>query len=125
MRFHLARNRDDQALALERMSLRILIEAEPRLLLDLLELREQVFQLQAAQGGHFFRGHCSISRSKKRAVVRKLLSWEGRCVRIRSRRKFCVRRDPRWEHDRNFAHRSEEHTSELQSHSFISYAVFC
>src|ERR1051326_527681 len=22
-------------------------------------------------------------------------------------------------------HRSEEHTSELQSHSFISYAVFC
>src|ERR1051326_7759714 len=23
------------------------------------------------------------------------------------------------------AHRSEEHTSELQSHSFISYAVFC
>ena len=26
--------------------------------------------------------------------------------------------------DRN-AKRSEEHTSELQSHSFISYAVFC
>ena len=25
----------------------------------------------------------------------------------------------------NFPHRSEEHTSELQSHSFISYAVFC
>src|ERR1051326_6710200 len=23
------------------------------------------------------------------------------------------------------SHRSEEHTSELQSHSFISYAVFC
>ena len=26
---------------------------------------------------------------------------------------------------RNNALRSEEHTSELQSHSFISYAVFC
>ena len=25
----------------------------------------------------------------------------------------------------SFAARSEEHTSELQSHSFISYAVFC
>ena len=25
----------------------------------------------------------------------------------------------------SFAKRSEEHTSELQSHSFISYAVFC
>ena len=25
----------------------------------------------------------------------------------------------------NFKRRSEEHTSELQSHSFISYAVFC
>src|ERR1051326_8360133 len=24
-----------------------------------------------------------------------------------------------------WGHRSEEHTSELQSHSFISYAVFC
>ncbi len=24
-----------------------------------------------------------------------------------------------------FVRRSEEHTSELQSHSFISYAVFC
>ena len=24
-----------------------------------------------------------------------------------------------------FVNRSEEHTSELQSHSFISYAVFC
>ena len=24
-----------------------------------------------------------------------------------------------------YTHRSEEHTSELQSHSFISYAVFC
>ena len=24
-----------------------------------------------------------------------------------------------------FGYRSEEHTSELQSHSFISYAVFC
>src|ERR1051326_9341919 len=27
--------------------------------------------------------------------------------------------------DRFWASRSEEHTSELQSHSFISYAVFC
>src|ERR1051326_5302585 len=26
---------------------------------------------------------------------------------------------------RSFSSRSEEHTSELQSHSFISYAVFC
>src|ERR1051326_3271321 len=26
--------------------------------------------------------------------------------------------------ERNVIHRSEEHTSELQSHSFISYAVF-
>ena len=26
---------------------------------------------------------------------------------------------------RDDVHRSEEHTSELQSHSFISYAVFC
>src|ERR1051326_2201905 len=33
---------------------------------------------------------------------------------IISRRQFLARRD-----------RSEEHTSELQSHSFISYAVFC
>src|ERR1051326_9483001 len=29
-----------------------------------------------------------------------------------------------WVVDRD-CHRSEEHTSELQSHSFISYAVFC
>ena len=29
--------------------------------------------------------------------------------------KYCYDNDPR----------SEEHTSELQSHSFISYAVFC
>src|ERR1051326_6041911 len=29
----------------------------------------------------------------------------------------CLEKDP--------ARRSEEHTSELQSHSFISYAVFC
>src|ERR1051326_2039250 len=28
-------------------------------------------------------------------------------------------------YDLLFAHRSEEHTSELQSHSFTSYAVFC
>src|ERR1051326_9520971 len=30
-------------------------------------------------------------------------------------------------HDQSFSYidRSEEHTSELQSHSFISYAVFC
>src|ERR1051326_4022376 len=28
-------------------------------------------------------------------------------------------------HARNKRDRSEEHTSELQSHSFISYAVFC
>src|ERR1051326_4085104 len=27
--------------------------------------------------------------------------------------------------NRDRSHRSEEHTSELQSHSFISYAVFC
>src|ERR1051326_9349726 len=27
--------------------------------------------------------------------------------------------------DQPFWYRSEEHTSELQSHSFISYAVFC
>src|ERR1051326_8777755 len=27
--------------------------------------------------------------------------------------------------NRGGMHRSEEHTSELQSHSFISYAVFC
>ena len=26
---------------------------------------------------------------------------------------------------KKWKHRSEEHTSELQSHSFISYAVFC
>src|ERR1051326_8511170 len=26
---------------------------------------------------------------------------------------------------KKYTHRSEEHTSELQSHSFISYAVFC
>src|ERR1051326_9444483 len=32
-------------------------------------------------------------------------------------------RDP--EHERYREPRSEEHTSELQSHSFISYAVFC
>ena len=29
------------------------------------------------------------------------------------------------EMDSNINDRSEEHTSELQSHSFISYAVFC
>ena len=29
------------------------------------------------------------------------------------------------DYDRARARRSEEHTSELQSHSFISYAVFC
>ncbi len=29
------------------------------------------------------------------------------------------------EHNPILLHRSEEHTSELQSHSFISYAVFC
>src|ERR1051326_9586598 len=28
-------------------------------------------------------------------------------------------------HDERLQPRSEEHTSELQSHSFISYAVFC
>ena len=28
-------------------------------------------------------------------------------------------------HQHEFVERSEEHTSELQSHSFISYAVFC
>src|ERR1051326_4021580 len=32
--------------------------------------------------------------------------------------------NPLIEHDHYFL-RSEEHTSELQSHSFISYAVFC
>src|ERR1051326_9444642 len=32
---------------------------------------------------------------------------------------------PRREHDAARSARSEEQTSELQSHSFISYAVFC
>src|ERR1051326_5682607 len=30
-----------------------------------------------------------------------------------------------WPDPKTFAYRSEEHTSELQSHSFISYALFC
>src|ERR1051326_5525859 len=54
---------------------------------------------------------------------------------IRTRRRFSIGHElGHWEHHRGqsfrcrvdeISDRSEEHTSELQSHSFISYAVFC
>src|ERR1051326_9324010 len=46
---------------------------------------------------------------------------------FRSLRPGRRRRRVRASHPSGFSrqHRSEEHTSELQSHSFISYAVFC
>src|ERR1051326_9307241 len=44
---------------------------------------------------------------------------------FRSPRRCGLCRPDAYRKDRSFRYRSEEHTSELQSHSFISYAVFC
>src|ERR1051326_8748416 len=42
-------------------------------------------------------------------------TYPAQCCKIQSETEFWILPSPR----------SEEHTSELQSHSFISYAVFC
>ena len=53
MRAYLSSNCHDQALALDSMAVRILVEREGSLLLDLLHLVDEFFQLHAAQGGFF------------------------------------------------------------------------
>src|SRR3546814_13403903 len=63
--------------------------------------------------------YTTLFRSRLRRPVQPL-----HVLRVR-RRQGPEQPDPRVDHQRGGGHRSEEHTSELQSLMRISYAVFC
>jgi hypothetical protein len=62
MRFHLPRDRENEALAFDGVSLRMLIQGKPRLFLDLFDLGEQLLEPESAKGGGVVR------RGRQRSV---------------------------------------------------------
>src|SRR5688572_8828684 len=91
MRSHLFGNRQYEALALDGMAVRIFVEREGNLLLDLLQLRDQFFQLQAAETGFCGRGNHSreeaISLSREQEICHERRNFE---LRVESRLQICL-----------------------------------
>src|ERR1051326_4360065 len=61
---------------------------------------------------------------QKRRVRVSTATWSSGFLHLRQSQPFC-KAPVRVSFRGRLQDRSEEHTSELQSHSFISYAVFC
>ena len=76
-------------------------------------------------GGHDFKSSDSVVISQLKYSVRNPnTAWSAARLAAGSGHESVIRKLARI-YARLIAERSEEHTSELQSHSFISYAVFC
>src|SRR3546814_9983750 len=95
-----------------RSKLRRMVEAPSRLLLELLERHDGVAR-DDRQQLVFGRRNRHVERHAKK------IEFETQSLRQRPEHYPFVA------HFRAFRHRSEEHTSELQSLMRISYAVFC
>ena len=76
---------------------------------DAMAERERIWQIEAA----------IKAKKAKRAATRKANYWKPENVEKRRAKRVALLLA------RQEEERSEEHTSELQSHSIISYAVFC
>src|SRR5687767_15913231 len=69
MRAHLFSDGHNKTLALDRVAVRILVEREGSLLLDLLHLEDEFFQLHPAQGRFFW--WCEHSRERELAAKKR------------------------------------------------------